>query len=66
MMTKNLVYIIDFLCQIKILLLNMLKIPGFLFKFSQIPDILCLNCQIPGFSKFSSKVATQSFIKTIK
>ena len=38
---KNLIYIIDFLCQIKILLLNMLKIPGFLFK---IPSLLCLNC----------------------
>ena len=29
-MTKNLTYMIDFLCQIEILLLNMLKIPGFL------------------------------------
>ena len=32
MMTKNIIYKIDFLCQIEILLLNMLKllkIPGF-------------------------------------
>ena len=32
MMKKNLVYKIDFLCQIKISILNILKIPGFLFK----------------------------------
>ena len=29
MMTKNIFYMIDFLCQIEILLLNMLKIQGF-------------------------------------
>ena len=38
-MTKNLNYMLDFLCQIKILqlkMLKLLKIPGF-FKISQIP-----------------------------
>ena len=45
----------DFLCQIKILLLNifkMLKTQGFLFK---IPGFLFLNCQIPGFSRYPGK-----------
>ena len=39
-MTKNLIYMIVFLCQNEILLLNLLKlfkIPGF-FKYSQIQD----------------------------
>ena len=45
----------DFLCQIKILqlkMLKLLKIPGFLIK---IPGYFSLNCQIPG---FPGKVAT--------
>ena len=61
MMTKNLIYIIEFLCQIETLqlkMLKLLKIPGF-FKISQIPGYFCLNCQIPGFSGFPGKVATQ-------
>ena len=33
-MTKNLIYIVDFLCQIEILLLNMLKIPDVYQNFS--------------------------------
>ena len=45
MMTKNLNYMIDFLCQIKILQLKMLKL-------LKIPDFLI---KIPGFSSFFSK-----------
>ena len=58
-MTKKIIYMIDFLCQIKILLKNMLKItgflfknPGFLLKFHKFQVFFCLNCQSPG------KVAT--------
>ena len=36
MMTKKIIFMIDYLCQNKILLLNMLKIPDF-FKIFQIP-----------------------------
>ena len=51
---------IDYLCQIEFLLLNMLKllkVPGFLFKIqvifetSQIQDFFCLNNQSPDFSR---------------
>ena len=74
MMTKNLNYMIYFLCQIKILQLKMLKLlknPGFLIKFPGFsrffsiflkfhvfPGYFSLNCQIPGFSSFPGKVAT--------
>ena len=44
----------DFLCQIEVSLLKMLKISGFLFKI----PFFCLNCQIPGFYKFPGNVAT--------
>ena len=47
---------IDFLCQIEILLWNMLKIQGFtrfffskFLKFQVYSGLLCLNCQIQGF-----------------
>ena len=56
------IYLKDYLCQIKIFLLNMLKllkIQGFLLKFqiffliSQKQDLFfCLNYQIPDFSMF--------------
>ena len=58
------IYMIIFLSQTEILLLNMLKllkIPGFssfFFLISQIPGYFCLNCQIPGFSRIPGKVAT--------
>ena len=54
MMTKKNIFMIYFLCQIEILLQNMLKmfkIPG-ISSFFQIPGFLCPNCQIPGFSMF--------------
>ena len=64
---------IDFLCQIKILPLKMLKlikIPGFsrffskFLKFQVFPGYVCLNCRIPGYSRFPGKVATLSRIKS--
>ena len=65
MMTKNLNYMIDFLCQIEILqlkMLKLLKIQGFsrFFKISQIPGFFSQNCQIPGFSRFPDEVASVS------
>ena len=42
---------IDFLCQIEILLLKMLK-------FQVFPGYFYLNSQIPGFFRFPGKVAT--------
>ena len=54
-MTKKLICIIDFLCQIEILLLNMfklLKISGFLFKISQIPGFQVKWQPCPGFLNF--------------
>ena len=34
---------------------KIINIPGFLIK---IPGYFCLNCRIPGFSRFPGKVAT--------
>ena len=60
-MTKNLIFMTNFLCQIKILLLNMLKNSGFLFKIlyflgfffiSQDPGFFLPKLQIPGFFMF--------------
>ena len=54
---KNLFILQIFLCQIEILVLNMLnllKIPGFFIKISQIlgfSRFFSLNCQILGFSR---------------
>ena len=54
-MTKNHIHTIDFLCQIEILLLNMLKqlkyqvYLVFFFKFHVFPGFFS---QIPGFSNF--------------
>ena len=57
MMTKNLNYMIDFLCQIKISqlkMLKLLKVPGFFFKISQ----------IPGFSRlFQPKLSSSKFFQ---
>ena len=44
---------IDFLCQIEILLLKMLKL-------LKTPGFFSLNYQIPGFSRFPGKVPTLS------
>ena len=64
------IYMIDFLFQIKILLINMLKllkIPGFLMIFVQNSRFFLnfqnfrffsLNCQIPGFSRYTGLLAT--------
>ena len=66
-MTKNLNYMINFLCKIKILLLKILKLlkipvfPVFFSKFLEFqvfPGYFCLNSQIPGFSRIPGKVAT--------
>ena len=54
MITKNLNHMIDFLCQIKILqlkMLKLLKIPGFSIK---IPGFF-KNFPIPGFPDFQVK-----------
>ena len=71
MMTKIFIYTIDFSCQIKILLLNLLKlfkIPGFLviflqnssffFLISQILGLYSLSRQIYGFFMIPSFVAS--------
>ena len=56
-MKKKIILIIDFLIQIEILLLNMLKflkIPGF---------FLYLNCQIPGFYIYFSNLSGNPVFK---
>ena len=70
-MRKNFKNRINFLCQIKILLLKMKKIlkipslPGFLKIFVQnsrfFQVFFCLNCQIPvKIQKFSLKINTET------
>ena len=58
-MIKNPTYMIDFLCQIKILqlkMLKLLKIPGFLIKIPKFFQVFFfLISQIPGFSGFQVK-----------
>ena len=51
---------INFLCQIKILLLNMLRFQVFLDFFSKFLkfQVFLPKFQIPGFSMFPGKVAT--------
>ena len=51
---------IDFLCQIEILLLNMLKISGYSKLFSKFFkfQVFSLNCPIPGFPDFLATLIT--------
>ena len=70
MMTKNLNYMIDFLCQIKILqlkMLKLLKILGFSRLFDQIYrffQVFFKISQIPGFSRlFQPKLSSSKFFQ---
>ena len=65
MTTKNFIYMIDYLCQIEFLLMNiltLLKIPGFLFKIQGFSRLK--KSQTPGFSRFPGKVATLMIFET--
>ena len=64
-MPKNFIYMIDYLCQIEFLLMNiltLLKIPGFLFKTPGF--FIFKKSQVPGFSRFPGKVATLMIFET--
>ena len=57
---KNLIYMVDFLCQIlRLNILKMFKFQGFLQISGLVfQGFICLNCQILGFSGLPGKVAT--------
>ena len=56
---KNLINMIDFLCKVEILLLNMLKILGLLFKISGFTSFFSIFVK---FQVFSSKLSNFRFL----
>ena len=60
-MKNNIIYMLDFLCKIEILLLNILKlikISGFFQVFVQNSSLFFQISQVLGFSRFPGKMAT--------